>query len=73
LGIILNYTFAFEVVLNIKFVQSDPDCKKFMPSFSIEPDLAPKVVDGFGLHLDNILPTIEILAKQAIVFGRPSF
>jgi len=73
LGIILNYTFAFEVVLDIEFVQSDPDCKKFMPSFRIEPHFAVKVIDSLGLHLYDILPTIEVLAKQAVVFGGPTF
>jgi hypothetical protein len=40
LGIILNDAPDLKLVLNIKFFQSGPDCKKFVPSLGIEPDLA---------------------------------
>jgi hypothetical protein len=40
LGIILNDASDFKLVLNVEFFQSGPDCKKFVPSLGIEPDLA---------------------------------
>jgi hypothetical protein len=39
LGIILNDTLYFKVVLNFEFFQSEPDCEKLVPSLGIEPDL----------------------------------
>lgn len=38
LGIILNDAPNFKFVFDIEFFQSGPDCKKFVPSLSIEPD-----------------------------------
>jgi hypothetical protein len=40
LGIILNDAPDLKLVLDIEFFQSGPDCKKFVPSLGIEPDLA---------------------------------
>jgi hypothetical protein len=40
LGIILNDASDFKLVLDVEFFQSGPDCKKFVPSLGIEPDLA---------------------------------
>jgi hypothetical protein len=40
LGIILNDAFDFKLMLDVEFFQSGPDCKKFVPSLGIEPDLA---------------------------------
>ena len=40
LGIILNNASDLKFVINIEFFQSGPDCKKFVPSLGIEPDLA---------------------------------
>ncbi len=39
LGIKLNDAPDLKLVLNIEFFQSGPDCKKFVPSLGIEPDL----------------------------------
>jgi hypothetical protein len=39
LGIKLDDTLYFKVVLNLEFFQSGPDCEKFVPSLGIEPDL----------------------------------
>jgi hypothetical protein len=40
LGIILDDASDLKFLLNIEFFQSGPDCKKFVPSLGIEPDLA---------------------------------
>jgi hypothetical protein len=72
-GIILDNTFGFEVVWNIKFFQSDPDCKKFMPSLGVKPDLAAEIIHGFGLDPYNFFPVFKIRTKKAIVFSGPSF
>jgi hypothetical protein len=40
LGIILNDAPDFKIVIDVEFFQSGPDCKKFVPSLGIEPDLA---------------------------------
>ena len=40
--------------------QSDPDCKKFVPSLRIEPDLAAQILHGFFLHFDDVLPGIVV-------------
>jgi hypothetical protein len=39
LGIKLDDTLYFKVVLNLEFFQSEPDCEKLVPSLGIEPDL----------------------------------
>ena len=73
LGIILDNAFALEIVLNVEFIQSDPDCKKFVRSFRVEPDLALEIIHGFGLDLYNMLPTLVICQKHTVVFRCPSF
>ena len=40
LGIILNDAPDLKIVIDVEFFQSGPDCKKFVPSLGIEPDLA---------------------------------
>ena len=72
LGIILNNALALKIVLNVEFFQPDPDCKKFVPSFRVEPDLALEIIHCFGLDLYNMLPTLVIRQKHAVVFRRPS-
>ena len=39
LGIILNDASNLKIVIDVEFFQSGPDCKKFVPSLGIEPDL----------------------------------
>jgi hypothetical protein len=56
LGIILNDAFDFEVVRNVEFFQSGPDCKEFVPSLGVEPDFAPQVLHRFGLDAHNMFP-----------------
>jgi hypothetical protein len=73
LGIILNDTFAFKVVLDLEFFQSEPDCKQFVPSLGIEPDLGFEIIYGFGLDPYNFLPVFIVRQKQAVIFRRPSF
>ena len=72
LGIILNNALALKIVLNVEFFQSDPDRKKFVPSFRVEPDLALEIIHCFGLDLYNMLPTLVIRQKHAVVFRCPS-
>ena len=71
LGIILDNTFGFEVMGNIEFFQSDPDCKKFVPSLGVEPYLAAKIIHGFGLYSHDIFPVFKIRAEKTIVFRSP--
>ena len=73
LGIILDNALALKIVLNVEFIQSDPDCKKFVPSFRVKPDLALEIIHCFGLDLYNMLPTLVIRQKHAVVFRCPSF
>jgi hypothetical protein len=72
LGIILDNALALKIVLNVEFFQSDPDCKKFVPSFRVEPDLGLEIIHCFGLDLYNMLPTLVIRQKHAVVFRCPS-
>ena len=72
LGIILNDTFDLKIVIDVEFFQSGPDCKKFVPSLGIEPDLAFEIIHGLGFDLDNVLPVLVVGQKQTIVFSRPS-
>ena len=39
-GIKCDDAFDFKIVLDIEFLQSDPDCEQFVPSLRVEPDLA---------------------------------
>jgi len=73
LGIILNDTLDLKVVLDLEFFQSDPDCKQFVPSLGIEPDLALEIIYGFGLDPYNFLPVFIVGQEQAVIFRRPSF
>jgi hypothetical protein len=72
LGIILDNALALKIGLNVEFIQSDPDCKKFVPSFRVEPDLALEIIHCFGLDLYNMLPTLVIRQEHAVVFRCPS-
>ncbi len=72
LGIILDNALALKIVLDVEFFQPDPDCKKFVPSFGVEPDLALEIIHCFGLDLYNMFPTFVIRQKHTVVFRRPS-
>ena len=71
LGIILDNALTLKIVLNIEFIQSDPDCKKFVPSFRVEPDLALEIIHCFGFDPYNMLPTLVIRQKHAVVLRGP--
>jgi hypothetical protein len=73
LGIILNDTLAFKLMIDIEPLQSDPDCKELMPSLGIEPDLALEIIHGLGLDAHDVFPVFQIRTEQAIVFRSPSF
>lgn len=72
LGIALNNASDFKIVRNIEFFQSGPDCKEFMPSLGIEPDLALQIIHGLGLDFDDMFPPVVFSQKQTIVFSGPS-
>ena len=72
LGIALNNTFNFKIMRNVEFFQSGPDCKEFMSSLGIEPDLALQIIHGLGLDFDNMFPPVVFSQKQTIVFCGPS-
>jgi hypothetical protein len=73
LGVVFNNALSFKVMSNIKFFQSDPDCKKFMPSLSIKPYLTAKIIHSLGLNPYNMFPVFKVGTKKTIVFCRPSF
>jgi len=72
LGIILNNALALKIVLDVEFFQPDPDCKKLVPSFGVEPDFALEIIHCFGLDPYNMLPTFVIRQKHTVVFRSPS-
>jgi hypothetical protein len=72
LGIVLNDTFALEIVLNVESLQSDPDRKKLMPSFRIEPDLAFEIIHCFGLDPNDFLPVFQVRTEKTVVFSCPA-
>jgi len=73
LSIVLNDAFALKVMLNVESLQSDPDSKKFVPSFRIEPDLAFEVINRFGLDPNNFFPVLQIRTEETVVFRCPAF
>jgi hypothetical protein len=60
LGIILDDALDFKVKRNVEFFQSGPDCKQFVPSFRIEPDLTAQILHSFGLDLHNMFPGLIV-------------
>jgi len=40
LRVVLDDAFYFKVVRDVEFLHSGPECKEFVPSFGVEPDLA---------------------------------
>ncbi|RZB31229.1 MAG: hypothetical protein SRB2_04754 [Desulfobacteraceae bacterium Eth-SRB2] len=72
LGIILNNALDLKIVIDVEFFQPDPDCKKFVPSFRVEPNFVLKIIYSFGLDPNNMLPTLVIRQKHAVVFRCPS-
>ena len=56
---------------NIEFFQSDPDCKKFVPSLGIEPYPAAKIIHGLGLYSHNFFPVFKVRTEKAIVLSGP--
>ncbi len=73
LGIILNDAFDLEVGLDIEFLQSEPDCEKFMASFRVEPDLATQILHGLDLCAYDMFPVFVIGKKHAVIFRGPAF
>jgi len=59
-------------MLDVESFQSDPDCKKFMPSLCIEPDLAFQIIHRFGLDPNNFFPILQVRTEQAVVFRGPA-
>ncbi len=56
LGVQLDDALDFKIVGNVEFFESGPDCKEFVPSLGVEPDLASKVVDRLSLYFNNAFP-----------------
>ena len=48
-GIVFVDIFGLEVMHDVEFFQSGPDCEKFVSSLRVEPYLPAKVVDSLGL------------------------
>lgn len=72
LGIVLNDAFDFKFVIEVEFLLSEPDSEQFVPSFSIEPDLAAQILHRLLFNLDNMLPAFLIGHEHAVVLGRPT-
>jgi len=60
LGIILNDAFDFEVVVELEFFQSGPDCEEFVPSLRVEPDLTAQILHGVSLYFNDVLPILIV-------------
>lgn len=73
LGVVLNDAFDFEIGFELEFFQSGPDCKEFVPSLRIEPDLAAQVLHGLFLHLDNVFPAFVVTQEHAVVLSCPAW
>ena len=73
LCVIINDALDFKIVRNVKFFQSGPDCKHFVSSFGIEPDLGAEVFDRLGLGAHDMFPSIIVSQKHAVVFRTPPF
>ncbi len=59
-GVQPNDAFDFKLVLDVEFLQSDPDCEQFVPSLGIEPVLAAQIIDGFGLYSHDFFPVFKV-------------
>ncbi len=73
LGIVLNNAPNLEIVVKFEFFQSGPDCKEFVPSLRIEPDLALEVLNCFFLDLHDMFPILIISHEHAVVLSCPAF
>jgi hypothetical protein len=60
LGIKLNNTFNFKVVRDVEFFQSCQDCKEFVPSLGVEPDLTAQVLHRLYLGSNNFFPAFIV-------------
>ena len=56
LRIVLDNAFDLEVVRDVEFFESGPDCKEFVASLRVEPDLAAQIFHRLCLDPDNMLP-----------------
>ncbi len=72
LGIQLDDALDFKVVFDLEFFESDPDCKKFVPSLGVEPDLTPQIIHGLGLDPYNLFPVLVVGHEQTIVLRGPA-
>jgi len=52
----LNNTFDFKVVRDVEFFQSYQDCKEFVTSLGVEPDLTAQILHRFNLGSDDFFP-----------------
>ena len=48
--VILNDAGNLEVVRDVEFFQSGPDCEKFVSSFSVEPHFAAEILHRLCFH-----------------------
>ena len=72
LCIILDDALDFKVIGNSEFFQSGPDCKEFVPSLGVEPDLAFQIINSLGFDLHNVFPAFVFRHEQAVIFSGPS-
>jgi len=72
LGIELNNTFNLKVVGDVEFFQSCQDCKEFVPSLGVEPDLTAQVLHRLCLDSNNFFPTFIVRGKHAVIFCSPT-
>ena len=58
--VILNDTGNFEIVFNVEFFQSGPDCKEFVPSLGVEPDLTAQILHRLCLESNDFFPVFIV-------------
>ncbi len=64
--------FNLEIVRNLEFFQSEPDCIKFVSSLGVEPVLAAEVIHRLGLDPDDLFPFLFVGSKHAVIFSSPA-
>ena len=71
-GVVFDDAFDLKVMRNVELGQSDPDCKEFVASLRVEPDLAAQILHGLFLYLDDVFPTLVVAQEHAVVLAAPA-
>ena len=71
LCIVLDNAFDLEVVRDVEFFESGPDCKEFVASLRVEPDLAAQIIHRLCLYPDDMFPGCIVCKEHAVIFRGP--